>query len=154
LYAILPYDLEPGYTVYKAGKVVGQMQLLLFSALVFFLFLPLLKRTDTIALEVDWFYRKGGRLAYALADKTFNGINAVCARATSAVTGWLARTCTNLPQRIVQAAATPYYALLAPREAESARNQLHKAVQTGFVGVGPTLIAIFLGLALLLALAL
>jgi multicomponent Na+:H+ antiporter subunit D len=31
----------------------------MFSALVFFLFLPLLKRTETISIDTDWLYRKG-----------------------------------------------------------------------------------------------
>ena len=47
----------------------------MFSALAFFLLLPLLKRTETISLDTDWFYRKGGRAFYWLCDKSLNGLN-------------------------------------------------------------------------------
>ncbi|MDD3292344.1 MAG: Na(+)/H(+) antiporter subunit D [Methanocellales archaeon] len=59
LYNILPYSIQ--YNAYTPGHVVGQLQLLLFSALAFFVMLPLLKRTRTITLDTDWFYRKAGR---------------------------------------------------------------------------------------------
>ena len=74
IYKILPYPVE-GYTAYTPSHVITQMQLLMFSALVFFLLLPLLKRTDTISLDTDWFYRKGGKYAYMFFDKTLNTIN-------------------------------------------------------------------------------
>jgi multicomponent Na+:H+ antiporter subunit D len=38
---------------------VAQLQLLLFSGLAFFVFLPYLKRTLTITLDTDWFWRRG-----------------------------------------------------------------------------------------------
>lgn len=79
LYDILPFEMEP-YSAYHPGHVVAQLQLLMFSALVFFLFLPLLKRTDTISLDFDWFYRKGAKVFYNVADKSLNGLNKVAAR--------------------------------------------------------------------------
>ncbi len=79
LYHILPYSME-AYQAYTPVHVITQLQLLMFSALVFFLFLPLLKRTDTISLDTDWFYRKGGKLLYVFFDKTLNGINRVADR--------------------------------------------------------------------------
>lgn len=75
LYSILPYEVD--YQAYTIPHLVTQMQLLMFSALVFFLFLPMLKRTPTIALDTDWFYRKGGKLFYTAMDKGLNGINAL-----------------------------------------------------------------------------
>ncbi|MGD2080043.1 MAG: Na(+)/H(+) antiporter subunit D, partial [Nitrospirota bacterium] len=57
LYRILPY--ETGFEPYTAGHVLGQLQLLLYSALAFFVLLKYLQRTDTISLDTDWFYRKG-----------------------------------------------------------------------------------------------
>jgi multicomponent Na+:H+ antiporter subunit D len=56
LYAILPYTVD--YVPYTFGHVVEMLQLLLFSGLAFFLLLPLMKRTLTITLDVDWFYRR------------------------------------------------------------------------------------------------
>ena len=54
-YQFLPYETD--YVAYKAGKVLFYIQLLLFSGLAFFLLLPLMQRTLTISLDVDWFWR-------------------------------------------------------------------------------------------------
>jgi multicomponent Na+:H+ antiporter subunit D len=56
LYNLLPYPLD--YRAYSVGKVVFYLQLLLFSGLAFFLLLPLMKRTDTVSLDVDWLWRR------------------------------------------------------------------------------------------------
>ena len=55
LWALLPYPVE--YEAYQPGKVLFYLQLLLFSGLAFFLLLPLMKRTLTISLDMDWFWR-------------------------------------------------------------------------------------------------
>ncbi|WP_205743195.1 Na(+)/H(+) antiporter subunit D [Halioglobus maricola] len=57
LYRFLPYPVD--YVAYSPGKVVFYLQLLLFSGLAFFLLLPLMKRTETISLDVDWLWRRG-----------------------------------------------------------------------------------------------
>jgi multicomponent Na+:H+ antiporter subunit D len=64
LYAMLPYKVD--YVPYTASHVVSQLQLLLFSGLAFFLMLGWLKRTLTITLDFDWFYR---RLGWNLANR-------------------------------------------------------------------------------------
>jgi multicomponent Na+:H+ antiporter subunit D len=58
LYAILPYAVD--FVPYTTSHVVTQLQLLLFSGLAFFLLLPQMKRTETISLDLDWFYRRFG----------------------------------------------------------------------------------------------
>ncbi len=64
-YGYLPYAVE--FEAYKAGKVLFYIQLLLFSGLAFFLLLPMMKRTLTISLDFDWFWRvflyRAGKLA-------------------------------------------------------------------------------------------
>ena len=55
LYQFLPYPVD--YVPYTAGKVVFYLQLLLFSGLAFFLLLPMMKRTLTISLDLDWLWR-------------------------------------------------------------------------------------------------
>ena len=66
LYAILPYPV--GYVPYTADHVLKMLQLLLFSGLAFFLLLPMMKRSLTITLDVDWFYRHAGdKIARSLA---------------------------------------------------------------------------------------
>jgi len=79
LYSLLPYPVE--YVPYTAPHVLGQTQLLFFSALAFTLLLlsgiyP--AEIRSINLDADWFYRKGGRLFYRVMARTLNPINAVC----------------------------------------------------------------------------
>ncbi len=56
LYKILPYPID--YEPYTAGHLVTQFQILLFAGFAFFALLPLMKRTLTITLDFDWFYRR------------------------------------------------------------------------------------------------
>jgi len=59
LYNILPYTAA--YSPYAPAHVISILQLLLFSGTAFFVLRPFLKKTDTITLDTDWFYRKGAR---------------------------------------------------------------------------------------------
>ena len=89
-YRFLPYPVE--YNAYEPGKVLFYLQLLLFSGLAFFLLLPLMKRTLTISLDTDWFWRvvffRLGRVAYdtigrvggALESAAKQGAGAIIAR--------------------------------------------------------------------------
>jgi len=56
LYNILPYPVD--YQPYTTGHIVTQFQVLLFAGFAFFALLPLMKRTLTITLDFDWFYRR------------------------------------------------------------------------------------------------
>ena len=56
LYKMLPYQVL--YQPFTSAHILVQLQLLLFSGLAFFVMLPLMKRTLTISLDFDWFYRK------------------------------------------------------------------------------------------------
>ena len=56
LYAMLPFPVD--YAAYTGAHLVSQFQLLLFAGLAFFVMLPMMRRTDTISLDVDWFYRR------------------------------------------------------------------------------------------------
>ena len=55
LYALLPFPVA--FVPYTAAHVLTMLQLLLFSGLAFFICLPVMKRTLTISLDVDWAYR-------------------------------------------------------------------------------------------------
>jgi multicomponent Na+:H+ antiporter subunit D len=57
LYRFLPYPVD--YVPYTADHLVSQFQLLLFAGLAFFVFLPMMKRTETIVLDIDYIYRSG-----------------------------------------------------------------------------------------------
>lgn len=79
LYAVLPYPVS--YVPYTPAHVVGQLQLLMFGALAFCLLIlsghypPELR---AINLDVDWVYRRGGRLFALFVDKTQSRVNAFC----------------------------------------------------------------------------
>jgi len=81
LYALLPYPVD--YVPYTAPHVVGQTQLLFFSALAFTLLLragiyP--AEIRCINLDADWFYRKGGKVFFNFFDRVLNGLNNFCDR--------------------------------------------------------------------------
>jgi multicomponent Na+:H+ antiporter subunit D len=76
LYSILPYPVE--YHAYTGIHVVRMLQLLFFSGLAFFVFLGLLKRTETITLDTDWFYRKGSRLVVFVITRIASAIARFC----------------------------------------------------------------------------
>jgi multicomponent Na+:H+ antiporter subunit D len=84
LYAMLPNDVV--VPVYKPEKVVFYLQLLLFSGLAFFLLLDYMKRTNTITLDLDWFWRvavfNAGNWIYDQATAMRGGME-------KAVVGWL-----------------------------------------------------------------
>ena len=67
LYSMMPYSVD--YEPYTVSHTLTQLQLLLFSGLAFFVMLPFMKRTLTISLDFDWFYR---RLAPLLTTVMFN----------------------------------------------------------------------------------
>jgi multicomponent Na+:H+ antiporter subunit D len=68
LYAMLPFPVK--FVPYTASHVVFYLQLLLFSGLAFFLLLGWLRRTLTITLDVDWFYRKAGAMMVRSLDRS------------------------------------------------------------------------------------
>ncbi len=79
LYSLLPYPVD--YVPYTAPHVVGQTQLLFFSALAFTLLLragiyP--AEIRCINLDADWIYRKGGKLFHRFFDVFLNGLNRIC----------------------------------------------------------------------------
>ncbi len=55
LYKLLPGEVH--YKPYTPEHVITMLQLLLWAGLAFFVALPWLKRTNTISLDMDWFYR-------------------------------------------------------------------------------------------------
>lgn len=87
LYQHLPF--ESTYVPYTAPHVIAQLQLLLFSGLAFFVLLTFLKRTLTITLDTDWFWRRWipGLIRRVLAISTplINGLGQI----GSAVYRWL-----------------------------------------------------------------
>jgi multicomponent Na+:H+ antiporter subunit D len=153
LYDVLPYEVT--YEAYTFSHVVAQLQLLMLSALVFFLFLKLLKRTDTISLDTDWFYRRGGRLFILVADKLLNGINTVADRI---FVGGLAKAAGALskrgPEILTMSTMIPFWTA-AGAKGEKLRNKIattRTALETGTapVGISAALATFFLVVVFLL----
>ena len=72
LYNMLPFQEEAQHyasIVYSSYHVSETLQILLFTALGFFLLLKKLTPEPTISIDLDWFYRMGGRGFYWLARK-------------------------------------------------------------------------------------
>jgi len=67
LYQMLPYPVA--YEPYTAYHVSETLQILLFTALGFFLLIKKLEPEAKISLDLDWPYRKGGRAFLWLAQK-------------------------------------------------------------------------------------
>jgi len=138
LYDILPFEMEY-YEAYTFPHVTTQLQLLMYSALVFFLFLPLLKRTDTIALDTDWFYRKAGRLFYRAMDAGLNGLNRAAHRLfVDGIAGGLVRFAENGPVYLAWAVFTPAWIAIGRSEKEraEARERLARGIKAGALPIG------------------
>jgi len=67
LYKMLPYPVD--YHPYTSYHVSETLQVLLFTAVGFFLLLKKLVPDPTISLDTDWFYRMGGRAFLRFARK-------------------------------------------------------------------------------------
>ena len=75
LYDLLPFPVE--YHPYTASHLSEMLQLLSFTGLVFFLLVKKLVPEDKINLDMDYVYRKGGRLFMKLDEKVFSVIDTV-----------------------------------------------------------------------------
>jgi len=154
LYNILPFPVN--YNAYTFVHVISQLQLLMFSALVFFLFLPLLKRTETISIDTDWFYRKGGRLVYQVMDLGLNGINSYCDRIfVGGMAGFLARFARDGIARLALLPFVTYWYLKGIRfkRLDIKKATLYYNLQKGILpaGFGAAMAALFLVLVFVLS---
>ncbi len=139
LYDILPYTVD--YQAYTTSHLVTQMQLLMFSALVFFLFLPMLKRTPTIVLDTDWFYRKGGQVFYATCDACLNGINALAHKTLIAgATKRISQFASEGPANLLTLLLTPIWEISGISKSQQAElsDKLRQNVQSGVFPIGIT----------------
>ncbi len=88
LYNMLPYQEAAKHyasLVYGSYHVSESMQILLFTALGFFLLIKKLAPEQTISLDFDWFYRMGGRGFLWLAKKPIQFIDSCVAEIYSVI---------------------------------------------------------------------
>lgn len=89
LYMLLPFDqsaLDYAANVYTADHVALMLGLLLFAGGAFFLLLPLMKRTETITLDLDWIWRRFiPKFWHDVATPLLHSLD----RGMRAITGWI-----------------------------------------------------------------
>ncbi|MDY6952053.1 MAG: Na(+)/H(+) antiporter subunit D [Thermodesulfobacteriota bacterium] len=140
LYSLLPYPVD--YVPYTAPHVVGQTQLLFFSALAFSLLLlsgiyPGEQRC--VNLDSDWFYRKGGRLFYYVLDKVFNALTRASERAfVGGLAAYLGRISRDGPARVALFGLVPAW-VIGGKTGEALTHEktsLRGTLKTGTLPVG------------------
>jgi multicomponent Na+:H+ antiporter subunit D len=142
LYNILPYPVD--YVPYTGAHVVGQLQLLMFGALAFCLLIlsgyyPAEMRA--MNLDVDWFYRKGGRLFYYVMDKGLNGLNRISERVfVDGLAGYLGRVSRDGSARAALLALVPAWVISGAKGEKLAvkKANVHSALRTGTSPIGIT----------------
>jgi multicomponent Na+:H+ antiporter subunit D len=151
LYNLLPFQ-DVNYNPYTAPHVLGQTQLLFFSALAFSLLIlsgiyPAEQRA--VNLDADWIYRMGGRLVYRVADRVFNGINSASERIfVGGLAGALGRISQDGPARSVLLFMLPAWFLAGSRgqALHEKKRTLRNTLRTGTspVGIGAALATLLL----------
>jgi multicomponent Na+:H+ antiporter subunit D len=81
LYGMLPHPVD--YHPFTSYHLSESLELLLFTALAFFVLVRLgkVEPHDTISLDTDWLYRKGGRAFLWLAEKPVKAFDALVGEA-------------------------------------------------------------------------
>ena len=159
LYDILPNSDAVESTTFSAiyvkhfANVVAMFQMLAFSALAFFVFLPWLKRTPTISIDFDWFYRKGAKLFYATMDRSLNGLNQAADRCViKTFLPALARFALQAPAVLTAVVLKPVWRAIDPDEVRLAkrRDELLARFTTGTFPVAYSATCILILLTLLI----
>ena len=158
LYSLLPYP-EVNYDPYTAPHVLGQTQLLFFSALAFTLLLlsgiyP--GEMRCVNLDADWFYRKGGRLFYRVMDKCLNRVNGVCERVfVTGFAGSLGRLSKDLTARFALLGFVSFWVLrgVSGKRLEMKKTKLYTDILEGTlpVGIGAGVAVVFIVIIFILA---
>jgi multicomponent Na+:H+ antiporter subunit D len=150
LYSLLPYPVD--YAPYTMPHVVGQTQILFFSALAFTLLLlagiyPAEMRC--VNIDADWIYRKGARLFYFIIDKLFNGVNRLSDQIfVRGLAGFAGRLSRRAPEILALGALVPLWSATGTT-GEKLQDRIAKAraaLDTGSspVGIGAALATVFL----------
>lgn len=88
LYSLLPYDAE--YQPYTAYHFVESSQILTFTFIGFWVVRSKLAGKPYIALDTDWFYRRGAPVAQTLIVKPINAFFGMGAKARDGIASFLA----------------------------------------------------------------
>ena len=157
LYSLLPFQ-DVVYNPYTAPHVVGQTQLLFFSALAFTLLLlagiyPGEQRC--VNVDADWFYRRGGRALFRVMDRVMNGLNSACDRVfVKGLAGTLAWFSRDSLARLTLLVLVSIWVLGGVRgeRLEIKKNRIYSDILNGTmpVGIGAGLAAVLILLVFML----
>ena len=147
LYKLLPFEAHT-YHAYTPAHLITKIQLLMFSALAFFLLLPLSGLTNTISLDTDWFYRKGFQVAYLGISKFFTGLNKLSERVALGIVNALAVFFRDAGTRLVLYTMITLWLLTGVRgtKLEMQKRNLYLDMRQGTVpvGIGAAISTIFI----------
>lgn len=150
----MPYTFSDLY-IHHASHLVTKIQLLSFSALAFFIFLPLFKRSNTISLDFDWIYRRGWVVFYNTMSFTLNSLNNATHNVfVNKFTGSVIHFTQNAPAKILSVILIPLWIMSGQNESQIKKNisHVHHIVKTNTFPIGFAAIGVmtFLGALLLL----
>ncbi len=139
LFKILPYPIS--YEPYSLSHTLPQLQLLIFGGLALcFLMLSGLYPSEirAINLELDWFYRKGGKLLYKFFDKTLNKVNDFCESQTIKFISNCSEFIKELPIMAIMFFMVTYWMLIGVRDKtlEIKKIKLYNNLKEGVLPVG------------------
>ncbi|MEP4079167.1 Na(+)/H(+) antiporter subunit D [Haloferula sp.] len=142
LYKMLPTGAT--YQPYTVAHVTDQYALLFFSALGFILLIrsglyPAEIRSTNV--DADVIYRKGGRLAYRIFDKSLNGLNTgIRDLLVGGLVSNLSKFFADAPARIGAVIMTPIWAAGGVRGADlsTRRKELRESIRSGAGQIGVT----------------
>ena len=159
LYSILPYsstvfnimDLYfSDIYIYHFSHVVTKMQLLLFSALSFFVLIRFLKPSNSVTLDFDWFYRKGATIFYSIIDKLFNKLNVLVNDFVFSIARSLAKTSRSFHIRILYVLIFPIRPLLSSFNMNINYQTLETSISKEKLPIGASIVGILIYLSLFL----
>lgn len=142
--------------LHHPAYVLTKIQMLSFAGLVFFLFLPLLKRKESVTVDIDWLYRKGGYLVYRGLDMGLNSINAWMDNAVRIrLIGQLGKFFRCAPIHLLVSLMTPVWLLryTSTRSLNAKRREVTQQLITNTTPLGMSSAWILFGLLVLLLIA-
>ena len=152
---ILPYPIS--YEPYSLSHILPQLQLLIFGGLALYLLMlsglypPEIR---AINLELDWFYRKGGKLLYKFFDKTLNKINDFCEKQSVRFISSCSEFVKELPVMAIMFFMVNYWILTGVRDRtlEIKKVKLYNNLKEGVlpVGLGASFSILFIGMLFIL----
>jgi len=139
LYNLLPFPVH--YEPYTGAHVVGQLQLLLFGAFAFTLlilggyYIPEVRSKN---LDVDWTYRKLGRVAYKILDRGLNSLNRISERFLMGFVNGFVYFFKEAAAKVVLFVSVNIWLLLGYRDKrlEIKKNRLYNDIAHGTLPIG------------------